>query len=58
MEIETNPHILEVWAFMQDLYADKAEKDALGANRECIKEDFLKKAKEYRTIAVALRNLI
>ena len=44
MEIETNPHILEVWAFMQDLYADK--------------EDFLKKAKEYRTIAVALRNLI
>ena len=58
MEIETDPHVLEVWANMQDVCADRAEKDAVNAKRQCNKEDFLQQAKEYRTIAVALRNLI
>lgn len=54
-KIETDPHVLGVWADMREHFANIAEKDAIGAKRKCNKEDFLKAAKEHRTVAASLR---
>jgi hypothetical protein len=56
-KIETDPHVLGVWADMREHFANLAEKDAKGSRRKCNKEDFLKVAKEHRTVAYALRKL-